>query len=244
MGIGRYAVSFLLLCALVLVLADPAAAVDLVSGYRVVDVSTAPSPTLYEESLDLGPFDESVEIDLPLLEGDVHAIASQTSSFSTSEVLAVGSAFQERPVSPFILPVTWSHLELFFDVASATAYELSGTLSAVSNDPAGISGMTVVIEEVGGNTVLSLGGPCCFGPTVLDESGLLLAGSYRLEVDAGIAQDGTVSFLQSSTSSYDVTLRFAPPAIPALGPAGYGVLALLLALPAGLAVARRVRPSR
>ena len=236
--------SFLPLCVLVLVLAAPAAAVDLVSGSRRVEVSVAPGPTLSESSADLDPFDESVEIDLPLLEGDVHAIATQTSSFSTSEVLAAGSAFQERPVSPFVTPATFSHLELFFDVTSGIAYELSGTLSAVSNDPAGVSGATVVLEEVGGSAVLSLGGPCCFGPTVLDESGLLPAGSYRLEVEAGIAQDGTVSFLQSSTSSYDVTLSFATPAIPALGPAGYGVLALVLALPAGLAAARRVRPSR
>ena len=231
-------------CALVLVLAAPAAAVDLVSGYRFVDVSALPGPSLSESSVDLDPFDESVEIDLPLLEGDVHAIAAQTSSFSASEVLAVGSAFQERPVSPFITAITDSYLELFFDVPSGIAYELSGTLSAVSNDSAGVSGTTVVLEEVGGSTVLSLGGPCCFGPTALEESGFLPAGSYRLELDAGITQDGTVSFYQISTSSFDVTLRFATPAIPALGPAGYGVLALVLALPAGLAVARRARLPR
>jgi hypothetical protein len=238
-------VSFLLLCALVLVLADPAAAVDLVSGYRVVDVSTAPGPTLYEESLDLDPFDESVEIDLPPIEGGIHAIAAQTSSFSASEVVAAGSAFQEHWVSPYISPSTYSHLELFFDVSSPTTYELSGTLSAVSDDPAvGLSGMTVVLEEVGGSALVSLGGDCCFEATELDESGLLPPGSYRLEVEADIAQGGTVSFFRTATSSFDLTLSFAAPAIPALGPAGRGVIALVLALPAALVAARRLRPSR
>jgi hypothetical protein len=235
----------LALCALALLLAAPAAAVDLVSGDRRVQVDVYPGPIVYEESADLDPFDESVEIDLPPIEGGVHAIAAQTSSFSASEVVAAGSAFQEHWVSPYLTPSTYSHLELFFDVASPTTYELSGTLSAVSDDPAvGVSFMTVVLEEVEGSTVVSLGGDCCFGPTALDESGLLPPGSYRLEVFAGVGQGGTVSFFRTATSSYDLTLSFATPAIPALGPAGRGVIALVLALPAALVAARRGRSSR
>jgi hypothetical protein len=233
------------LCALALLLAAPAAAVDLVSGYRRVQVDVYPGAYVYEESADLDPFDESVEVDLPPLEGGVHAIAAQTSSFSASEVVAAGSAFQEHWVSHYVTPWTYSHLELFFDVTSPTTYELSGTLSAVSNDPAvGLSGMTVVLEEVGGSTLASLGGDCCFEATEFDESGLLPPGSYRLEVEADIAQGGTASFFRIATSSYDLTLSFAAPAIPALGPAGRGVIALVLALPAALVAARRSRPSR
>jgi hypothetical protein len=232
------------LCALALLLAAPAAAVDLVSGNRRVEVSVAPFLIEYESSADLGPFDESVEIDLPPLDGDVHAIAAQTSSFSASEVVAAGSAFQERPVSPFVTPSTDSHLELFFDVTSATAYALSGTLSAVSDDLAGVSSTTVVLEEVGGSAVFSLGGDCCFEAMELDESGLLPPGSYRLEVEAGIGSHGTVPYYQISTSSYELTLSFATPPIPALARAGRGAIAILLALPGVLVAARRLRLSR
>ena len=85
------------LCALALLLAAPASAVDLVSGYRSVEVdvfSTDGEVQQYEDSADLEPFDESVEIDLPPLNGNVHAIAAQTSSFSASEVVAAGGAFR------------------------------------------------------------------------------------------------------------------------------------------------------
>jgi len=235
------------LCALALLLAAPAAAVDLVSGYRSVEVdvfTTDGEIQQDENSADLEPFDESVEVDLPPIEGGVHAIAAQTSSFSASEVVAAGSAFQEWYVSPYVYPFTDSSLELFFDVASPTAYALSGTLSAVSDEPAGVSGTTVLLEEVGGSEVLSLGGDCCFEALDLDESGVLPPGSYRLTVEAFIGSQGTVPYHRTSTSTYDLALSFATPAIPAVGPARRGALALLLALPAALVAARRGRLSR
>jgi hypothetical protein len=235
------------LCALALLLAAPAAAVDLVSGDRSVEVDVLGEDgevQQHEDSADLDPFDESVEVDLPLIEGGVHRIAAQTSSFSASEVVAAGGAFQEWYVSPYVYPYTDSSLELFFDVTSPTAYELSGALSAVSDDLVGVSSTTVLLEEVGGSEVLSLGGPCCFEATELDESGVLPPGSYRLTVEAFIGPQGTVPYSRTSTSTYDLALSFATPAIPAVGPAGRGVLALLLALPAALFAARRGRLSR
>jgi hypothetical protein len=136
-----------------------------------------------------------------------------------------------------------SHFEVPFDVDEPTPYRITGSVLATgglsANSVARVrlrtSDDTTLAEVVAATDPNCMDSGCSVvGPFPLDQSGVLSPGSYVLEGSTG----GSASpfffagnfFNLTSTGSYEVQLSV--PAVPALGPAGWSLLALVLCVSA------------
>ena len=183
--------------------------------------------------------------------GFVDISATQTSSLSSASLAAEGTG-RHASGGGFVAPPNLfqtvasssdSHFEVAFDVDAPTPYRLaarvsaSGGLSAnsVSRVRLRTSDDTTLAEVVAATDPNCMDSGCStVGPFPLQQTGVLAPGSYVLEGStSGSASPFFFAgnfFALASTGEYEV--RLAVTAVPALGPAGWSLLALMLGVSA------------
>jgi len=213
------------------------------------------SPTQYSDSHsapDFSPFSATASV------SPINGYsASESSSVSPGSLHAHGSGLHTGSGGLSAPPNLYttssgssdSHFEVSFDVATPTSIHLTGSVGATGGLSAN-STSRIRLRTAGGVTVaevVAATDPDCMdsscatvGPFPLDSTRVLAPDSYVLE--ASTSGDASPFFFANdfidlaSTGEYHVELAYT--AVPALGPAALGALALSLALAASPVLAR------
>ena len=167
-----------------------------------------------EEAVRFEPFDAFVQTEQSCDSGFALASASQDSQINASSMTGSGSAFSEGhgPVPGHIHAFGVSYFEVTFELPSAGNFTLDAMMSAGSFPDANV-GAVVLIRlwegPQGGELILQrsvepvVGGE--INSELVEEAGVLQAGVFTLDVQAGTFMKNPVPPSRSAQASFDFT---------------------------------------